>query len=117
MSSLGLSEVENGTYDIGINPAISTIAPPQETLDIPGLKSSSQGIYDQLNNLYSEQDKQQKSIQEARDILGETASEITDAQVYELITEVQYLADTWIEEFERNVFDGKTLEELLHLEL
>ena len=117
MSSLGLSEFENGTYDKGITPTISSIAPPQETLDVPGLKISSQGIYDQLNNLYSEQDKQQKSIQEARDILGETASEITDAQVYELITEVQYLADTWIEEFERNVFDGKTLEELLHLEL
>lgn len=117
MRSLGLNEIENDSYDIGLNPTISSITPLQETLDIPGLKISSQGIYDQLNNLYSEQDKQQKSIQEARDILGETASEITDEQVFELMTEVQYLADTWIEEFERNVFDGKTLEELLHLEL
>lgn len=114
---LELNETTSISTEIGLDPTIISITHPQETLDIPGLKISSQGIYDQLNNLYSEQDKQQKLIREARDILGESASEITDAQVYELITEVQYLADTWIEEFERNVFDGKTLEELLHLEL
>ncbi len=50
MGNLGLNRIENSSYDIGLNPTIPSITPPQETLDIPGLKISSQGIYDQLNN-------------------------------------------------------------------
>lgn len=69
--------------------------------------------YDRLNQLFSEQDAQRKTIDEARNILSESAQTLTDEQVYDLITEVQYLVDSWIREYERKVFDGKTLDEFL----
>lgn len=77
--------------------------------------NSDQGTYDQINQLFNEQDKQQKEIQEAREILGDSANDLTDAQVYDLVNEVQYLVDSWLEEYERKAFDGKTLDEVLGL--
>jgi len=79
--------------------------------------SQSQDTYEKLNELFSEQDQQQKTILEARETLGDSAKELTDEQVYDLATEMQHLVDTWLEEFERKTFDGKTLKELLNLEL
>jgi len=32
-----------------------------------------------------------------------------------LVSEVQFLVDSWLEEFEKNVFEGKTLNEMFHL--
>ena len=74
---------------------------------------ASQGVYDQINNFYSEQNQQEKIVQEAREVLGESSSNLSDEQIYDLVTEMQYLVDTWIEEFEKNVFEGKTLNEVL----
>ncbi|MCL4415908.1 MAG: hypothetical protein M1365_04300 [Actinobacteria bacterium] len=97
----------------------------QETLNSTLVKSSicpsinfqsnQQGVYDQLNQLFNEHDKQQKEILEAREILGDSAKDLTDSQVFDLVNEVQYLVDSWLEEYERKVFDGKTLDELLNL--
>lgn len=79
--------------------------------------TTSQGVYDQINQHFHEQNEEQKTVQEARDILGESAENLTDSQVQDLVNEVQYLVDTWIEEYEQKVFDGKTLKELLQLNL
>lgn len=79
-------------------------------------QSEQLGTYDQLNQLFNEQDKQQKDVQETREILGESAKDLTDSQVYDLTNEIQYLVDSWLEEFERKTFDGKTLNELLGLD-
>lgn len=78
-------------------------------------QSNPQGTYDQLNQLFNEQDQQKKAVQEAREILGESALDLTDEQVYDLVNEIQFLVDSWLEEFERKTFDGKTLKELLGL--
>lgn len=91
--------------------------PAEPTSNISSPVSNQKGAYDQLNQFFADQNQEQRSILEAREILGDSAADISDEQVYELITEVQYLVDTWIEEFERNVFDGKTLQELLQLNL
>ncbi len=80
-------------------------------------QASSQGIYDQINSHFNEQNHQQKTIEEARDILGEQAQQLTDEQIYDLVNEVQYLVDTWIEEYEKKTFEGKTLKELVQLDL
>lgn len=76
-----------------------------------------QGVYDQINHNFQEQNEKQKAVQEARDILGKSAENLTDSQVSDLVNEVQYLVDTWIEEYEQKVFDGKTLKELLQLNI
>lgn len=91
----------------------------QEHFSLPSPSSEfpkkQQGIYDQLNNFLGEQDQQQKAIQEARDILGESARDLNDEQVFDLANEVQFLVDSWLEEFERDIFEGKSLEELIKI--
>lgn len=74
-----------------------------------------QGAYEKLNQILEGQDQQEKTIQEARYILGDAADNLTDEQVYDLTNEVQFLVDSWLEEYERKVFDGKSLDELLQL--
>lgn len=81
------------------------------------LNQSAEGIYEQVHQNLKEQNEKQNTILEARDILGESSQSLTDEQVYDLVNEIQYLVDTWIEEYEKDVFDGKTLEELLQLKL
>ena len=74
-----------------------------------------QGVYDQLNQIFSEQDQEGKAVIEARGILGDSAKDLTDAQVYDLVNGVQFLVDSWLEEYEKDVFDGKTLDELINI--
>ena len=93
----------------------ASISPSSQALS--NFKYDQQGVYDQVNQFFGEQDKQQKTVEEAREVLGDSASSITDEQVYDLVNEVQYLVDTWIEEFEREVFDGKTLKEVLQIDI
>lgn len=83
----------------------------------PQPQNNSHGVYDQINTYFNEQDQQSKTVQEGREILGESAVGLTDEQVYDLVNEVQYLVDTWVEEYEKKIFDGKTLSELLQLDI
>ncbi len=87
----------------------SSISPPLTASFNP------QGVYDQLNQYFSEQDLDGKSILEAREILGESAKDLTDEQVLNLIHEIQFLVESWLEEYEKDVFDGKTLNEILNI--
>lgn len=72
-----------------------------------------QGTYDKLNTLFENQNSQERRVQEAREILGDSAKDLTDDQVFELVSNVQFLADIWEEEFEKEIFGGKTINELL----
>ncbi len=58
-------------------------------------------------------DKKQNKFDKARKVLGESGKEITDEQLENYVSEFEYLANCWLEIFERQVFEGKTLEELL----
>lgn len=97
----------------------SPIISNEDAFNLPNLSSNSQsnplGTYDQINQIFNDQDSQQKTILEAREILGDCSKELSDEQVYDLVNEIQYLVDSWLEEFERKTFDGKTLDELLNL--
>lgn len=84
---------------------------------LPSAFQTNQGTYEQINELLNEQDKQEKTVQEARDILGESAKDLSDSEVYDLVNEVQFLVDTWLEEYERKTFEGQTLYELLNINL
>ncbi len=54
-----------------------------------------------------------EKLQKAREILGELANEYSDDELWKIVTEIQFLTDCWLDEFEREIFDGKTLTELL----
>ncbi len=55
----------------------------------------------------------EKDIAEARQILGEVAKNMTDEQIRDQIACISYLTHSWLEEYERKVFDGKTLNEMI----
>lgn len=50
----------------------------------------------------------------AKRILGQLASHFTDAEIKDIVTETRFLTKTWLDDFEREAFDGKTLKELLY---
>jgi len=118
---IGVNEIRSVTKEIESNATTPSILGTPDSYIIPGLNepvgipSEPQGAYDQINQFFSKQDKQNKTITEAREILGESAKDLTDEQVYDLTNEIQYLVDSWLEEYEKEVFDGKTLDELIKI--
>jgi hypothetical protein len=58
--------------------------------------------------------KQDESkLQKARRILGDIAIDIPDTELESNIAEFQYLVNSWLDEYEKQVFDNKTLREIL----
>ncbi len=57
--------------------------------------------------------QEENKIIKARGVLGETARDFTDEQLGYLVTDFEYLVDSWLDLFEKRVFAGKTLRELL----
>jgi hypothetical protein len=56
----------------------------------------------------------EKEIQETRKILGKCAEGMTDEDIKHQITCIDYLVQTWMDEYERTIFDGKTLNEFIN---
>lgn len=65
-----------------------------------------------LNNLFPEPQQQSKTAK-AKTIIGKAAKQYTDEQLESLVSDFEYLAETWLDDFERVTFEGKTLQELL----
>lgn len=67
-----------------------------------------------LNNLFPEQKYSDKRIKQAKEALGLLAFEFSEPELNNLILEVESLTESWLDEFERQTFNGLTLQELLH---
>jgi len=52
-------------------------------------------------------------IEEARKVLGIVAKDFTDEEFKNECVKISYLTETWLDEYERSIFGGKTLRELL----
>lgn len=52
-------------------------------------------------------------LDEVRKMLKEHNIHISEEELQKTVTEFQYLADVWLDEVEREIFGGKTLNELL----
>ena len=61
------------------------------------------------------QASEQTTTQKTRQILGEVANELSDEQLETYTVQFEYLVGCWLDVFEKNLFDGKTLKELLKL--
>lgn len=68
-----------------------------------------------LDKLFPEQQKQEKTIKQTRAILGNLLQEFKQEELEEVITLLQYLTESWLDVYERDLFDGMTLNELLNL--
>ena len=71
-------------------------------------------LRDSLRSLFPEQEHDEKDIKEAKEILGELAKEFSDTELKDLVAQIEYLAESWLDDFEREQFGGLTLRELLH---
>ena len=82
------------------NNAVSTLHNPQKSLE------------EGLNALFPTHEEETK-LQKARRVLGGISSEVTDEQLEVFLTEVQFLLDSWLDSFERKMFNGITLKQIL----
>lgn len=74
----------------------------------------SDAILKPLNAFVSNPDPEDKDIQQTRKILGEVAKDLSADELKDIASEVQYLVNSWLDDFERGIFEGKTLKEILH---
>ena len=56
---------------------------------------------------------EETKLQKARKVLHEVAKDEMDEQLQTFITESQYLIDSWLDDYERQLFDGLTLKQIL----
>ena len=67
-----------------------------------------------IQEIFPEQEYDDKNIQKAKVILGDLANSFSKEDLRDIVAQVEYLAESWLDDFERDVFNGKTLNELLH---
>jgi hypothetical protein len=52
-------------------------------------------------------------IEKTKILLGDAGKKMTNEQLRDSFVEMQYLVETWLDAYERSIFGGKTLRELL----
>ena len=97
-----------------------TLLPVQRVFDeltkqpVSRLKPLGNQTTKSIQDLFPEQEIADKKLKVAITALGKLSAEFSKSELQELIAQVEYLAETWLDEFERDVFKGMTLNELLH---
>lgn len=56
---------------------------------------------------------EETQLQKARRTLGGSANGLSDEELETYLTEFQHLIDYWLNTFEQQLFDGKTLQQVL----
>lgn len=65
-----------------------------------------------LSNIFPSKQEESR-IEQARRIMGDDIKKLSDGDLEVFLTEFQYLIDCWLDEYEKQVFDNKTLKETL----
>ena len=66
-----------------------------------------------LHNIFP-QSTDENNILRTRKLLGKTAENLSNEQIQCIVAEFQFLINSWLDEFEREVFGEKTLKEVLN---
>jgi len=90
---------------------LQTYRPVETTCALP---SVTKAIKQSLDEMFSEQQYRDKNAQEAIGILGDLVNQLSLDQLTDIISEMLYLTECWVDDFERELFKGLTLKELLH---
>lgn len=64
-----------------------------------------------LNNILTPNPN--NKAEKARSILGSKSQEFKDSELENLVSDFEFLADTWLDNFEKQIFNGKTLCQIL----
>jgi outer membrane protein OmpA-like peptidoglycan-associated protein len=107
------SQVKKVTEEQSITPLVEVLN-NSAPVTIQAPKEIPQTIQNSLDNLFPEQKYEDKDIQKAKQILGKIADQLNGDQIRDVVTEVNYLVNTWLDDYEKDIFDGQTLMELLH---
>ncbi len=67
-------------------------------------------IANTLDEMFPEQKREDKLFKKAKEIVGNAYN---DEELRSMIASFEYLITNWMEEYEKKVFDNKTLRELL----
>lgn len=98
-----------------INPKIISVQKQiPETVESNNLPTNPLSSLENALSTILPKEIEETNIIRARRILGETANEMSDEQIECLVTEFQFLINSWLDEFEKEVFSGKTLKEILN---
>ena len=65
-----------------------------------------------LNSIFPTQQEENK-LTKSRRILGEIANDISDDELEAHLAKFEYLLDLWLDKFEKDIFNNKTLNQLL----
>lgn len=79
-----------------------------------GLVTIPQSTEQSLAQLFPEQKYEERRLKQAKDALGLLGYGLSAIELETVVMEVEFLTETWLDEFERNIFKGLTLQELLH---
>ena len=80
---------------------------------ISGSYNPQQPIETAINQIFPLQSEENKTLR-MRKALGESAKSLTNEQIETVAVEFQFLIDSWMDEYEKDVFSGKTLKEVLN---
>ena len=90
------------------------ITETQPSYQIPVYKPTSEiSLQNVLNRAFPKQSEEHK-FNRTRQLLGETAQILSNEQIQTIVTEFQFLIDTWLDEYEKDVFKGLTLKEVIN---
>lgn len=103
------------TYTPTSIPEEKIVSPVLEMLDTPTTSiKEHKSIRKTLDELFPEQVYEEKQIKRVKGILGPLAVGYNEDQLRDVVAETQYLVASWLDDFERELFEGLTLKELLH---
>ena len=60
------------------------------------------------------QPNKESQIKKSRRVLGEIASDLSDDDLQIFLTEIQYLINSWFDQYEKQIFKGQTLRQILN---
>lgn len=86
-----------------------------ETTELTLQTTPRTSIENAIKSVFPEKEEERK-IAKTRSTLGEVGTKLSAEQIECINSEFQFLAETWLDEFEKGVFEGKTLKEILNEE-
>ena len=55
-----------------------------------------------------------KKAEKTQEILGDTTVKLQESNLRDAVVEIRFLALSWLDDFEKELFGGKTIDELLN---
>ncbi len=66
------------------------------------------------NDLIKDNSLSPNEAEKAKKVLGKLADHFTDDELKDIVSETRFLVETWLDDFEKQAFGGKTLQDLLY---